>query len=140
MKQHYVGLLLLLGLLAAGETRNAVAQDQKFTCQAYGGSFVLDGLDFKALAESDSKITREKFGSLDANTRKQACDSRKFWRLIQAGKADPCDFLVGGHYHWLPDMFASADEQSKLIDAQLDAMNKREASAQKLPPLKYKTR
>jgi hypothetical protein len=48
--------------------------------------------------------------------------------LIQAEKADPCDFLVGGHYHWLPDLFASGDEQNKLIDAQLDAMNKREAS------------
>jgi hypothetical protein len=129
MKQRSVGFLLFLGLLAAVETKNAVAQDQKFTCQVYGGSFVLDDSDFKALAASDRKITREKFGSLDADTRKQACDSRKFWRLIQAGKADPCDFLVGGHYHWLPDMFASGDEQEKFINAQLDAMDKREASS-----------
>jgi hypothetical protein len=47
--------------------------------------------------------------------------------LIQAGKVDPCEFITSEHYHWLPEFFAG-NEQSKLIDAQLDAMNKREAS------------
>jgi hypothetical protein len=64
MKQYYVGFFLLLGLFVAGEAMNAVAQDQKFTCQVYGGLFVLDDNDFKALGEHDKKITRQNFGSL----------------------------------------------------------------------------
>ena len=68
--------LLLFGLLAAQGTISAIAQGQKFSCQAYGGAFVLDDTDWKALAESQSKLTREKFASLDATLRKKVCDSQ----------------------------------------------------------------
>jgi hypothetical protein len=66
MKSGHVGFLLSfgLGLLAAGPvTITAIAQDQKVTCQVYGGSFVLDDTDFKALGAKG--ITRENFATLD---------------------------------------------------------------------------
>lgn len=65
-------------------------------CQVYGGPLVLDDGDFKAVAAGG--ITREKFAALAPNafTRKSVCDTRKLWRLVKAGKAGWCDFML--HY------------------------------------------
>ncbi len=91
----------------------------------YGGSFVLDDSDFKALAEH--KITQENFAALKPKRRAEVCDTRKLWRLIKAGKVGPCDLnekMASKHYpQWLPELFG-ASEQDKLIDAELAAAGK----------------
>jgi hypothetical protein len=79
MKRRNVGLLVCLGaLVVQGSTITAPAAD--FTCQVYGGSFVLDDADFAAMA-SASSITREKFAALPPNSeiRVAVCDSGKLW-------------------------------------------------------------
>lgn len=128
MKPQHISLLVFVGLGIIGWGKAAVAADEKLICQTYGGPFALDDTDFKAIAAAGSKITREKFGSLDADTRKMLCDSRKFWRLIQTGKADPCDFFESKHYHWLPEFFGP-DEQDKLIDGELEATDEKSAKS-----------
>ena len=75
MKRRFDGSLLALAVLAAqASTVTAPAAD--FTCQVYGGSFVLDDGDFKALAPRG--ITKEIFASLDAASvrRESACETR----------------------------------------------------------------
>jgi hypothetical protein len=79
MKQRNISLLLsLLGLLT-GMTVTAIAQDQKFTCQVYHGSFVLDDNDFKAMQDATlrdgRKVTRETFPSLSPKMKVIICDT-----------------------------------------------------------------
>ena len=90
MKRWNIGFLVCLGALAV-QVSTITAPAADFTCQVYGGSFVLDDSDFAAMA-SASSITREKFAALPPNSeiRVAVCDSRKLWRLIQVGKADAC--------------------------------------------------
>jgi hypothetical protein len=95
MKRRFDGSLMALAVLAAqASTVTAPAAD--FTCQVYGGSFVLDDGAFKALAPRG--ITKEIFASLEAASvrRESACETRMLWRLIRDGKAEQCDLTV--HY------------------------------------------
>jgi|SRR5437867_11979258 hypothetical protein len=84
--------LLAVAIATAVQVSAAIvrAQDNKFTCQVQGDSFVLDDTDFAAMASAG--ITREKFAGLapSSQMRVSICDSRKVWRLIQVGKADAC--------------------------------------------------
>jgi hypothetical protein len=94
----------------------ALAAD--FTCQVYGGSFVLDDSDFKAL---DGTITREQFVSLEptSNLRISICNTRKLWRLIKNGKAGVCDFTV--HYKGYNALYFDDAETDKVMAAQTKA-------------------
>jgi hypothetical protein len=78
MKGRHVGLLLGLGTMVL-QASPALATD--FTCQVFGGSFVLEDSDFKDL---EGTITREEFARLDptSKTRANICATRKLWRLI----------------------------------------------------------
>src|SRR4029077_20055501 len=86
------GFLVFSGMLAVQQITQvtAIAQDQKFTCQVYGGSSVLDDSDFQALASQ--QITREKFASFAPRSkgRIEVCDTRKLWRVIKSGNATRC--------------------------------------------------
>jgi hypothetical protein len=86
-----VGFLAFCGILAVQQITpvTAIAQDQKFTCQVYGGSFVLDDTDFQALASQH--ITREKFSSFAPTSKERmaVCDTRKLWRVIKSAKNYP---------------------------------------------------
>ena len=88
-------------------------QDNKFTCQVYGDSFVLDDADFAAMA-SASSITREKFAALPPNSeiRVAVCDSRKLWRLVKAGKADSC--AVDRYPNYAAKYFGPSERQPAL--------------------------
>jgi hypothetical protein len=84
-------------------TVTAIAQDQKFTCQVYHGSFVLDDNDFKAMQDATlrdgRKVTRETFASLESRMKAKICDTRMVARRLKAGKFDYCDFPYSkGHY------------------------------------------
>jgi hypothetical protein len=91
VKGRLIGFSLCLGALAV-QASAVTAPAADFTCQVYGGSFVLDDSDFKALAPMG--ITREKFPALAPTSKDRVaiCNTRKLWRLIKAGKADTCDF------------------------------------------------
>ena len=91
MKERSIVFLLCLATsVVQGSTVTARAVD--FTCQVYGGSFVLDDSDFKALEEGS--LTREKFAALEATSKTRAviCATRKLSRLVRDGKADACAF------------------------------------------------
>jgi hypothetical protein len=126
MKRRRIGFLVLVSLLTLeAASVPATAQPQNFTCQVYGGSFVLDDDDFKALANSG--ISKANFASLEPKRRAQVCDSRKIWRLLKAGEVI-CDLYERqGHSqrypNWLPELFGPS-EQDKLIDAELAATGK----------------
>src|SRR5260370_35471134 len=81
-------VLLAVAITTAVQVSTAIvrAQDNKLTCQVQG--VVLDDSDFAAMAGAG--ITREKFAGLapSLQMRVSICDSRKLWRLIEAGKAD----------------------------------------------------
>jgi hypothetical protein len=123
MKPKRLALLFLVVLEVIGWRTAAVAADEKVICQTYGGPFELDDTDFKAIADAGSKITRANFSSLDDKTRKAVCDTRKLMRLIHAGKDDPCDFLLMGHYYYLPD-FIAPDERDAFMGAHLHSQGK----------------
>jgi hypothetical protein len=95
MKRGFSGSLLSLAVLAV-QVSTVTAPAADFTCQVYGGSFVLDDSDFKALEPRG--ITKETFASLEATSvrRESACETRMLWRLIRDGKATQCDLTV--HY------------------------------------------
>jgi hypothetical protein len=128
MNQRHIGFLLLLGLLVVERTTVVVAQDQKFTCQAYGDAFVLDDADFKVLAASTYSfrdvprgkgITREQFASLTPNSsdRLAICNTRALWRAIKAGKLNRCDLWA--HYPgWDAELF-SEPEAEKVLETQV---------------------
>jgi hypothetical protein len=130
MKGRHIGFLLSFGVLVAqASVGTALAEDKKIsekdlTCQVYGGSFVLDDDDFKAMQDASfgdgTKVTRETFASL-APTRKVAiCDTRMIARRLKAGKFDYCDFPYSkGHYKdYLLAFFAESelDLVNKAID------------------------
>ncbi len=118
MKGRHIGFSLYLGaLVVQASTVTAPAAD--FTCQAYGGSFVLDDSDFKAL--ESSKITRDKFASLapTSQVRVAICDTRKLWRVINTGKADDCDF--DNRYKNYSVMYTSDSEAKKFLLAEAAA-------------------
>jgi hypothetical protein len=115
MKRRHIGFLLCLGALVV-QTSTVIAPAADFTCQVYGGSFVLDDSDFKAL--ESSKITREEFATLapTSKIRVGICDTRKLWRVVQAGKAHACDF--DKYYENWSVFYASSSEGDKLVMAQ----------------------
>jgi hypothetical protein len=90
MERRQITLLLGIGvLMVQASATTAPAAD--FTCPIYGGSFVMDDTDFKALEPSG--ITREKFAALEPKSqiRVSVCDTRMVARLLKAGKASYCD-------------------------------------------------
>jgi hypothetical protein len=107
MKRRHIGFLLCFGVLAV-QSSTVIATAADFTCQVYGGSFVFDDSDFKAL--ETSATTREKFGSLELSSERRAriCNTRKLWRLIKAGTATVCDFAA--HYKPYDPQFFSPSE------------------------------
>jgi hypothetical protein len=123
MKPKRLSLLFFVALVVIGWRTAAVAAGEKVMCQTYGGPFELDDTDFKAIADAGSKITRTNFGSADDKTRKAVCDTRKLMRLIHAGKSDPCDFLLAGHYYYLPD-FIGPGERDEFMAAHLNSAGK----------------
>ena len=123
MKGRNVGLLLgLATLVIQASLVKASAAD--FTCQVFGGSFVLDDSDFKAL---EGTITREEFAALDpaSKTRAGICATRKLWRLVKEGKADACDFFE--HYKNETPMYLSDSETAAFMKADADASAKERA-------------
>ena len=94
-------LTVVIGLVAAallvqGATQASAAADATFSCTVYGGSFVLDDDDFRAMSEQ-KKMTRAKFASLPAASRARAgvCQTRMVSRLLREGKTTSCDAV---HY------------------------------------------
>jgi hypothetical protein len=124
VKRQHIGLSLGLATLAV-QASVVMAPAADFTCQVFGGSFVLDDSDFKALGEGT--ITREKFASLDltSKTRAGICATRKLWRLIKEGKADACDFFE--HYKNAVPMYLGDSELAAFMKAQADAFEKEQA-------------
>ena len=115
MKRRRIGFLLSFGVLAVqASTVSAPAAD--FTCKVYGGSFVLDDSDFRAL---EGTVTREQFASLAPDRRISICQTRKLWRLIKAGKADVCDFTT--HYKGYNALYFGDSEVDMAMDAQSKA-------------------
>ena len=94
--------------------------DKDLTCQTYGGTFVLDDSDFKALEKQ--KITREKFVALapTSKVRMAICDTRKLWRVIKTGNADHCDWDTR-YVKWDTQYYAES-ELNTVINAQINAM------------------
>ena len=92
MKRRHIVFLLALGLLA-GHASIGTASAADFTCQVYGGSFVLDDSDFEALGPKKMTaargITRKQFAALPLGSKERAaiCDTRKLLRVIKAGMA-----------------------------------------------------
>jgi hypothetical protein len=120
MKRRHIGFLLCLGALVV-QASTVIAPAADFTCQVYGGSFVLDDSDFEALADKkipSQIITREKFATLapTSKIRVAICDTRKLWRVVQTGKAHACDFEK--HYENWSVVYASPSEGNKLVMAQ----------------------
>jgi hypothetical protein len=109
MKRFF--LLCLGAMVVQASTLMASAAD--FTCQVYGGSFVLDDTDFKAMADSTS-ITRETFASIKPDQRARICATRKLWRLIKDRIADFCDFTL--HYTNFNVMYFG-DSEIKMVTA-----------------------
>jgi hypothetical protein len=105
-------VLLILGTLAGQISVAANAAD--FTCNVYGGAFLLDDSDFRAIR--DSGVTKEKFDSIKPDQRDRICQSRKLWRLIKDGKAETCDFLL--HYRNYNALYFDDAEADKVLIAQ----------------------
>jgi len=61
MRRRHICFLLCLGAMVV-QASTFMASAADFTCQVYGGSFVLDDTDFKAMTDSTS-ITKETFAS-----------------------------------------------------------------------------
>ena len=112
-----VGFLAFCGILAVQQITpvTAIAQDQKFTCQVYGGSFVLDDTDFQALASQH--ITREKFSSFAPTSKERmaVCDTRKLWRVIKSGKTTRCDWDTR-YPKWNAEFFSPTEQEMVLSD------------------------
>jgi hypothetical protein len=124
MKRRHIVFLLALGLLA-GHASIGTASAADFTCQVYGGSFVLDDSDFEALGPKKMTaargITREQFAALPLGSKERAaiCDTRKLLRVIKAGMAHQCDFVK--HYPLHSIGYASASEVHDLNEAAYQA-------------------
>jgi hypothetical protein len=105
----FVGLAV--SLLPAS---TVIAAGADFTCQVYGGSFVLDDNDFKALELRG--LAKEKFAALEAASvrRESACETRMLWRLIRDGKADQCDLVV--HYKHYAIAYFHSSELAKVTE------------------------
>jgi hypothetical protein len=112
-----VGFLVFSGMLAVQQITQvtAIAQDQKFTCQVYGGSSVLDDSDFQALA--NQQITREKFASFAPRSKEriEVCDTRKLWRVIKSGNATRCDWTER-YPKWNAELFSPAEQEAVFRD------------------------
>lgn len=117
MKERHTGFLLCLGALMV-QASIVIAPAADFTCQVYGGSFVLDDSDFKAL---DGAFTREQFAALEptSKTRAGICATRKLWRLVKDGKADACDFFE--HYKNHTPIYLGDSEIPTFMKAQTNA-------------------
>jgi hypothetical protein len=117
MKGRHIGFSLCLGALVV-QASTVIVPAADFTCKVYGGSFVLDDTDFKAL---DGAITREQFASLEptSKTRAGICATRKLWRLVKDGKADACDFFE--HYKNHTPMYLGDSEVDRFMNAQTNA-------------------
>lgn len=132
--RRHVGFLLSFGVLVAqASVGTALAEDMKIsekdlTCQVYGGSFVLDDNDFKAMQDATlrdgRKVTRETFASLLPGTKASICDTRMIARRLKAGKFDYCDFPYSkGHYKAYAIAFFS-DSELPLVNKALDLTSK----------------
>jgi hypothetical protein len=116
MKQRQIVFLLCLGVLTVQDS-TIIASAENFTCQVYGGSFVLDDADFKAI--ENSGVTRQTFPAIKAEQRATICLTRKLWRLIKDGKASVCDFTA--HYKGYDTQYFDDSEVDRVMDAQTNA-------------------
>ncbi len=130
MKLRTIAFLLTVGVsaLEGGTIVAALAQDQTFTCQAYGGAFVLDDSDFNALANSNYSfrdlprgkgLSRQKFASLPATSKDRLaiCNTRALWRAVKAGKLNRCE-LFKQYPGWDAELF-SEPEQLRVLEVQI---------------------
>jgi len=121
MRRWDIALLLAATVLAARSANAPARADDTtaLTCDARGGSFVLDDTDFAALAAAG--VSRERFLSLamDSRDRRAVCDTRMLSRLIKSGTADACDF---DRYDVVTKYFDKSE-----LRAALDTLTKRHA-------------
>ena len=65
--------------LVSASAEEKTPSDKDLTCQVYGGSFVLDDNDFKAMQDATlrdgRKVTRETFASLGPRIKAKICDT-----------------------------------------------------------------
>lgn len=123
MKRRYIGFLLSIGVLAVqASITPALAAD--LTCQVYGGTFVLDDDDFKAMRDSvvdamdhppGTPVTRETFASFRPAIKAKICNTRMLARLLRSGKVDYCDIAV--RYKDYSPGFLNEDEAGLLNEA-----------------------
>jgi hypothetical protein len=117
-------ILAVVPLTCSGRAEDKPFSDKQLTCAVYGGSFVLDENDFKALTQEKlggDKVSKERFASLkpDAPLRTFVCDTRKLWRLARDKKATIDDFA--DHYKALWPSYLTEAERKTVLDAQIDA-------------------
>ena len=118
--------VLPLGLLASAAAADTSALPVRYlTCDVFGGSFVLDDADFKALASPEARgnnppLTPQYVVSLKLTStlRQQICDSRGLYRRIKSGICSKDDFKMNFRL-WLPQFF-SDEEQKILLDCQIN--------------------
>ncbi len=125
MTARRIGFFFVLGTLA-GQPLAVTANAADFTCKVYGGSFLLDDSDFKAI--KDTGVTKEKFASISADQRDRICQSRKLWRLIRDGKAQTCDFRL--HYKKYNALCFDDSELDMVLAAQAKASADRTTKCQ----------
>jgi len=128
-KQHYLrrltaAFLVVLPLTCSGRAEDKLVSDKQLTCAVYGGSFVLDENDFKALTQEKlgaDKVSKERFAVLEPTSkiRIAVCDTRKLWRLARDKKAIAEDFTE--HYKSLWPYYLTDAERKQVLDAQIDA-------------------
>jgi hypothetical protein len=126
MKRLLPAIIALAAVLPSVHVGIAVAQNRPLTCQVYGGSFVLEDNDFKAMKDSyaDVKesppagkpVTSETFPSLTPASKSTICQTRMLARRLKSGKIDYCDFAPRGHYNYAP-RFLDDGEVGLLNDA-----------------------
>jgi len=86
MTARRIGFFFVLGTLA-GQPLAVTANAADFTCNVYGGSFLLDDSDFKAI--KDTGVTKEKFASISAIASARAAS---FGGSSEMGKRRPVIF------------------------------------------------
>ncbi len=128
-KQHYLrtltaASLAVLPLTCSGHAEDRPISDKELTCAVYGGSFVLDENDFRALTQEKlgaNKVSKERFAALkpDSKIYIAVCDTRKLWRLARDKKATIDDFAE--HYEALWPWYLTEAERKTVLDAQIDA-------------------
>jgi hypothetical protein len=112
MTARRIGFFFVLGTLA-GQPLAVTANAADFTCNVYGGSFLLER------PSRTPGVTKEKFASISADQRDRICQSRKLWRLIRDGKAQTCDFRL--HYKKYNALCFDDSELDMVLAAQAKA-------------------